>query len=513
MSFGPGGFGYWSLGRSSDNHVENKLLAGDGVIRTDERLTGPKTIAPHSSRIPNTARMSKLFKTVKSRRGYDLKALVRLLLKSSLNKSASKKKPRKKSDNISRMTSTDRKVSISEVRCMKKCNSSMLPPALETTDNVDKFLPLRLRGGAGDSPRPIRETSECRTIDKISELEPVSFDSSECDNSTESDDFEICDDPRFESINKENAALSVFDFCDSESEHEVENFVNLGKKSSELTQSLVNSSPQSCCELKCIQNSFSDKDKEFLQLMNVKRKIVVKNELLSHLRFQEKMGLSVNGFIFNGQFLCPKTFRILSGLSEYIVNDVMDAYGTGLDKFEHGNSGGVRLAPASINLICWMKSFSNLYGQAAPDEEIIILPNFLTIKDLFEIYEDEAEAPKVKESTFYRLLENYFGHSRDDRTLPCIKIRANSTHSRCDQCIALGSFQRSSKTEEQLALAKSLKMAHKRCYGAARIFIEEQRHLAINHPESRLFIQLDDMGKSNFYIIFGERLCHNLGQP
>ena len=70
------------------------------------------------------------------------------------------------------------------------------PDSLETTGNVEKFLPLRLRGGAGDSPSPIRETSECRTIDKISDLEPVSFDSSECDNSTESEEFEICEDPQ-----------------------------------------------------------------------------------------------------------------------------------------------------------------------------------------------------------------------------------------------------------------------------------------------------------------------------
>ena len=103
-------------------------------------------------------------------------------------------------------------------------------------------------------------------------------------------------------------------------------------------------------------------------------------------------------------------------------------------------------------------------------------------------------------STFYRLFKTCFGPKREDKTLPCLRISAYSTHSKCDQCLALSSFQRSSQTEEQLAFAKSLKMAHKRCYGAARNYIENLRHSAISDPESRLFLQLDDMDNSKSYL-------------
>ena len=368
-----------------------------------------------------------------------------------------------------------------------------------------KFPPLRLRGGAGESPSPSRDSSDCRIVGKLSDLETVSFDS-ESDASLSSEEFQICEDPRFECVGSGNEKidfdLGVYEF-DSDSDTEIVEFETLRKEQpvADLTGTTSGSLLQACCDLKC-NEEISDVIKEVMKLFAGKSKTVVKNELLTQLHHQRRMGLSVKGFFFSGKFLCHKTFQQLSGLSSYIVNAVLDAFRTGLIKFEHGNAGILRQSPALVNFICWMKCFSDLYGQAAPDELLTVLPNFLKVKDLFEIYLDEAEKPQVKESTFYRLFDDYFGPGREDKTLPCIRIRANSSHSRCDQCIALASFQRTSKTEEQLAFAKSLKMAHKRCYGAARIYIENLRHLAINHPESRLFLQLDDMGKAVTYILF-----------
>jgi hypothetical protein len=365
-----------------------------------------------------------------------------------------------------------------------------------------KFPPLRLRGGAGESPSPSRDSSDFRTVGKLSDLETVSFES-ESDESLSSEEFQICEDPRFVASGNEKIDfdLGAYEF-DSDSDTEIVEFESLRKEQpmTDLTGSTSGSMLKACCNLKCNED-ISDEIKEVMKLFADKSKTLVKNELLTQLHHQRRMGLSVKGFFFSGKFLCHKTFQQLSGLSPYIVNAVLDAFRSGLIKFEHGNSGMLRQSPALINFICWMLRFSDLYGQAAPDELLTVLPNFLKVKDLFEIYLDEAEKPQVKESTFYRLFDDHFGPGREDKKLPCIRIRANSSHSRCDQCIALASFQRTSKTEEQLAFAKSLKMAHKRCYGAARIYIENLRHLAINHPESHLFLQLDDMGKAVTFIL------------
>ena len=141
-----------------------------------------------------------------------------------------------------------------------------------------------------------------------------------------------------------------------------------------------------------------------------------------------------------------------------------------------------------------MTNFADIFGQAAPDEDVIVLPAFLSIRDLFDVYKNEAEEPKVKCSTFYYLFKKCFGWDRADKTKPHIRLSAWSTHSKCDQCIALSRYQRNCKTQESLAHAKSLKMAHKEVYGGARLYIESLRHLALDYPHTQLFIQVDDMG-------------------
>ena len=251
-----------------------------------------------------------------------------------------------------------------------------------------------------------------------------------------------------------------------------------------------------CCLWKCNNLHLSEEIRTQLQnLTHQKKKIDIKNELLFHLQSQHRMGLTTSGFWFGGSYLCAKYFSEMSGISLYILTHVMEDHEAGRLRYEHGNNNTVQFSLSSIGFINWMRSFADLYGQSAPDSQVNILPSWLKIKDLFEIYCDEVEEPKVKSSTFYSLFHKCFGWNRQDKTLPHIRLSAWSSHSRCDQCIALSRYQRSCRTEESIAQAKALKMAHKECYGKARLSIESLRHLALEFPQSRLFIQIDDMGK------------------
>ena len=341
-----------------------------------------------------------------------------------------------------------------------------------------------------------------------------------CEESFYSDDFNIAnasDDPLVEALksdsckescasdlnvkNKLERDLRVFDFESddtvselNESDFEIAegNFTfseQLDESKSEFQRSV-------CCELRCNLKSVPDDVKIKLEsIIKDKKKIDIKNELLGHLKSQKRMGFPTSGFFFGGDFMCSKRFSEVSGLSRYIIAVVMEDFGNGLIRYEHGNTDTFQLSAAKTGFICWMRTFSDVYGQSAPDQQVVVLPSFLTIKDLYEIYAEEAEEPKVKCSTFYSLLKKCFGWNREDKTLPHIRLSAWSTHSKCDQCIALNRYRRSCKTEESLAHAKSLKMAHKDCYGKARSHIESLRHLALDFPQSRLFIQIDDMGK------------------
>jgi hypothetical protein len=289
---------------------------------------------------------------------------------------------------------------------------------------------------------------------------------------------------------------SVYDFhsedssmssCDSE--FEIAEEFPLDKEDKTASRS-------NCCELKCRHRSLPLGCREALANMTkIKSKLEMKNELLGHLRCQQRMDLSTLHLFFGGDYMCDQFFSEISGVSLYIIGQVKEDFAAGRIRYEHGNEGSFQSSAASTGFLCWMKSFAELYGQSAPDEEVYILPSFLAVKDLFEIYDNEVVEPRIKISTFYSLFKKYFASNRADKTLPQIRLSVWSSHSKCDQCIALSRYRRSSRTEESLAHAKSLQLAHKTCYGRARIHIESLRHLALSYPDSRLFIQIDDMGK------------------
>ena len=414
--------------------------------------------------------------------------------------------------------------------------------------------PLRLRGGAGDA-KPVNEEKiiisiddfdklsyhsyseessfdsdmmmnepnienllsdeqasqvACRMVSNKQQFDKLSFHSSSDDEELFSDDedsgdFFIKDEKAVvetigESLNKTKCLkdFSVYDFTSSDSEPTSE-YTSVSKRFVQATGEKMGKTGY-CCSLNCVL-SVTDEAREVIKvLLSDKNNVEKKNELLTQLRSQQRSGLPVSGFVLCGLYLCPKSFSTQCELSANIIKSVMDAFSTGLIKFEHGNAGGSRQSALTVNFICWMKHFISLYGQDAPDESVIVLPSFLTIKDLFEIYSSEAEKPLIQQSTFYKQLKNIFGKKRKDKTLPCVRISAYSTHSRCDQCLALLTLQRSSKTEDELAFAKALKFKHRQCYSKSRESIENTRSLALSHPDSHLFCQLDDMDNQKSYI-------------
>ena len=315
------------------------------------------------------------------------------------------------------------------------------------------------------------------------------------------DKYKICRTKNMPDVEAQNAGLkrgdnSVYDFhsedsslssCDSEFEIADEFPLDLEDEAA---------SRSNCCELMCRNRSLPVGCREALaNITMMKSKLEMKNELLGHLRGQQRMDLSTFRLFFGGDYMCDQFFSEISGVSLYIISQVKEDFAAGRVRYEHGNEGSFQSSTAATGFLCWMKSFAELYGQSAPDEEVYILPSFLAVKDLYEIYENEVEEPRIKISTFYSLFKKYFASNRSDKTHPQIRLSAWSSHSKCDQCIALSRYRRSSRTEESLAHAKSLQLAHKTCYGRARIHIESLRHLALSYPESRLFIQIDDMGR------------------
>ena len=252
-------------------------------------------------------------------------------------------------------------------------------------------------------------------------------------------------------------------------------------------------SPKCYKECSIVMKSMTATELECFKRFKGKSVIETKNNLLNHLKSQSDLGVSVRGYVLKGQTFCTKFFSEVTKVSEYILKTVWRDFMGGAQQYIHGNNCNPRESVASVKCTCWIKVFSQLYGQSAPDECTTVLPCWLTKATLFRIYINESTPPFVKKSNFYNIFKVKFGHMRTDKSLPHVRISKYSTHSVCPQCVALASYQKSCRTELELEYCKSLKFKHKERYGLARRRICEIQEMAITYPAEHLFISLDGM--------------------
>ena len=336
-----------------------------------------------------------------------------------------------------------------------------------------------------------------------------------------------------ESEDENAASLKDFNFIQTKSLSYSEK-INLSKKDSSSflhSPSLPYNPPEvsvrsglspkvrsSKCSPKC-KNTCSEKinvlDKDDLESLKSAVKgdtfAITKNKLLSHLRSQSNFGLETTEYMFKGHTFCTQSFSHLVHISEYILKKILRDFKHDARQYIHGNSSSSRESTAAVKFTIWMKLFSQLYGQAAPDECTTVLPSWLTKASLFKIYLKESTAPFVKRSSFYKLFKQKFGHARVDRTLPHVRISKYSTHSQCSQCVALSSYQKTCKTKLEFELCKRLQFKHREQFGHARRRITELQGLAERNPSDHVFISLDGMDNRKSDLPKFQQNVKNLG--
>ena len=270
------------------------------------------------------------------------------------------------------------------------------------------------------------------------------------------------------------------------------------------------------CKNRCadVRASWSENNVEHLKEMFKSDTIIdTKRKLINHLRSQNNVGEDTESYLINGHRFCTKYLSSETGTSEFVLGSVLKNFSAGIQLYEHGSKGVQKQQSLSTTqFVCWFKQFVEIYGQNAPDENVIVLAHWLNKATLFKMYKEEAPTPHVASATFYQHMKTYFGPRREDKTLPCVRISKYTTHSVCDICVALNTNQRDSKTEAELKLAKSLRNEHRMDFGKARRTIEEIKQRAISFPEDNIFIQIDGMvRKIIFSILSGQNyICFRI---
>ena len=217
----------------------------------------------------------------------------------------------------------------------------------------------------------------------------------------------------------------------------------------------------------------------------------VKNNLLRHLWSQHNIGESTECYVIFKQAFCIKFLSKAIDVSEYILKQVLDAFWSGRTIYRHGNTGGIKQPTvATTNFICWLKIFAESYGQYAPDTNTVVLNYWANKGYLFNLYSNEAPTPLLSKSAFYQNFDKYFSWNRVDKSLPHVVISKYSSHSVCNQCVAINYYMTQCKTEAQLHIATDLKNQHRMLFGDARKRVEEIKQTAIQFPSENLFIQV-----------------------
>ena len=122
-----------------------------------------------------------------------------------------------------------------------------------------------------------------------------------------------------------------------------------------------------------------------------------------------------------------------------------------------------------------------------------VLPSYLNRAELFKRYITEAPSPHIKLPTFYKLFKSEFGPRRKDRSLPCIRISKDSTHGKCEVCLALDQYLRKCSSSAEADFCRALKQQHMEKYKNARLAVGSFIQRSLSYPKEVVCVQMDAM--------------------
>ena len=101
-----------------------------------------------------------------------------------------------------------------------------------------------------------------------------------------------------------------------------------------------------------------------------------KNQLLSHLKIQERVGIVRYGICLDGHLYCPQAFSHISGRSIYLIQKVLRDHREGTCRYIHANERRI-LPRVTINFITWLRIFVGKYAQDDAEVQVKVLPSYL----------------------------------------------------------------------------------------------------------------------------------------
>ena len=142
-------------------------------------------------------------------------------------------------------------------------------------------------------------------------------------------------------------------------------------RAQEDLQVVPNQCSRDCSSQKCLEiadQKVNQEDCKVLQGFKKSSSTETKNNLLNHLRAQKVIvgneGEIEGLFAFGGEFFCVRAFEKLTGVSQYLLKQVLTYHSRGFDDpFVYGSKETTKLHVKTITFISWFQEFARIFGQ------------------------------------------------------------------------------------------------------------------------------------------------------
>ena len=173
-----------------------------------------------------------------------------------------------------------------------------------------------------------------------------------------------------------------------------------------------------------------------------------------------------------------------------MISTVLKEHMSGQTFRVHGNKGNLYFSHNRDLVISFIWDFAKIHAENLPDREVLRLPHYLNIQEVFCYYKENVNAEnQVKERSFYDIFKTKFGDaSRVDNFLPRIIFLPSNTHPVCSECDRISTLRKSAQSESDTLLALSRKKQHLLQVRRQYLQFCYRRELAIRYPADYLHI-------------------------
>ena len=297
----------------------------------------------------------------------------------------------------------------------------------------------------------------------------------------DSDDEYVTSYKKSSSLYTDNDDHSVF-LSPPTTDNYIEKYLDSGIYSTSSSQGINNSfyfnTPESnvtidwnCCIRKCLHQWTPADILSIQDLHSRKSKEEVREHLL-HLFKHAKKTSNAWTFTVRNKELCTKSVRQIFKITDHSFNKYRKLRESDTIPV-HGNIGRLSSSQKTSNALSWFRNFVESVGEKQSNSTFTHLPNYLTIKELYNSYKSDMIIGEQEYVGYSQFCSIWKKHMSD------VKTPTYTTLGKCTTCTGFETRRKQIQTQEELLAYKKDKSEHFKLIGGEREALTHRKSAAM----------------------------------